>query len=57
MKHRNKDILKSFKREISLATRVVKDKSKYSRKEKHKNSLMNFYYPMEYYHKTRCTEV
>lgn len=33
---RNGDILKSFKREINLKTKVVKDKTKYSRKNKHK---------------------
>ncbi|MCR2104006.1 hypothetical protein CUPS4244_02700 [Campylobacter upsaliensis] len=33
---RNVAVLASYKREISLNTRVGKDKSKYSRKEKHK---------------------
>lgn len=34
---RNKAIIANYKREISLATRIVRDKSKYSRKQKHKN--------------------
>lgn len=29
---RNGDIIKSFKREINLSTKVVRDKSKYCRK-------------------------
>ncbi|MCR2056800.1 hypothetical protein [Campylobacter helveticus] len=36
---RNVAVLASYKRELSLNTRVSKDKSKYSRKEKHKNKL------------------
>ncbi|EAL52246.1 hypothetical protein CUPS4066_07520 [Campylobacter upsaliensis] len=36
---RNVAVLASYKREISLNTRVGKDKSKYSRKEKHKARL------------------
>lgn len=34
---RHKAIIANYKREISLATKVVRDKSKYSRKLKHKN--------------------
>ena len=33
---RNVDIIKSFKREINLSTKVVRDRTKYSRKIKHK---------------------
>lgn len=33
---RDKAIEKSYKREINLGTKVVKDKTKYSRKAKHK---------------------
>lgn len=33
---RNKDILKSYQREINLSTRVVPSKKKYTRKVKHK---------------------
>lgn len=36
---RDLNVLKSYKREISLKTRVVLDKSKYSRKEKHKTKF------------------
>lgn len=32
---RHKSILKNYQREISLQTRVVRDKTKYSRKQKH----------------------
>ncbi|MCR2060471.1 hypothetical protein [Campylobacter helveticus] len=38
-KQRNVAVLASYKRELSLNTRVSKDKSKYSRKEKHKARL------------------
>ena len=38
-KIRDLNIKKSFEREISLATRVVKDKRKYTRKIKHKNAF------------------
>ena len=34
---RDGNILKSYKREISLKTRVVPDKKVYNRKMKHKN--------------------
>lgn len=37
-KIRNKIILAAFKNEISLQTQVVKDRKKYSRKQKHKNT-------------------
>ncbi len=33
---RDESIIKSFKREINLQTRFVKNKTKYTRKEKHK---------------------
>ena len=33
---RNGDILKNFKKEIDLSTKVVKSKKNYSRKQKHK---------------------
>ena len=39
-KTRNMAIIANYKREISLATKVVRDKSKYSRKLKHKNGGM-----------------
>lgn len=35
---RNGDILKNFKKEIDLSTKVVKSKKAYSRKEKHKGT-------------------
>lgn len=34
---RNLDIIKSFKREINLSTKIVRDRTKYSHKLKHKN--------------------
>ena len=39
IKHKMRDlnIKKSFAREISLATRTIKDKRKYTRKTKHKH--------------------
>jgi len=40
---RDQNILKNFKREISLKTRVIPDKTKYSRKKKHKNKKDDFY--------------
>lgn len=36
IKPRNTDIIAAFKREVNLSTQVVPDKSKYSRKQKHK---------------------
>lgn len=33
---RNGDILKNFKKEIDLSTKVVKSKKDYKRKQKHK---------------------
>ena len=33
---RDKNIERNFRREINLNTKVVKDKTKYTRKEKHK---------------------
>ena len=41
-KQRNQDIVKSFKREINLNTRIVKDKTKSTRKEKHKMKFKDF---------------
>ena len=35
---RNGDILKSFKKELDLKTKVVKSKKDYKRKEKHKGN-------------------
>lgn len=35
---RNQAIIKNYKREINLQTKSIKDKSKYSRKEKHKST-------------------
>lgn len=35
-KMRDLNIKKAFEREISLATRIIKDKRKYTRKTKHK---------------------
>lgn len=35
---RNGDILKSFKKELDLKTKVVKSKKDYKRKEKHKGT-------------------
>ena len=35
---RNGDILKSYKKEIDLKTRVVKSKKDYTRKEKYKGN-------------------
>lgn len=36
MKNRDFNILKNFKREINLRTKIIKDKKKYTRKKKHK---------------------
>lgn len=35
---RDKNILKNYQKEINLNTKVIKDKSKYSRKIKHKKA-------------------
>jgi len=37
VKKRDTNILKSIQREINMNTKVVSDKTKYSRKKKHKN--------------------
>lgn len=37
-KNRNPIIASAFKGEINLCTKVYKDKTKYTRKKKHKNS-------------------
>lgn len=34
-------IIKSYKREINLQTKVEKDKTKYSRKSKHKDNYVS----------------
>lgn len=41
IKHKTRDlnIKKAFEREISLATRAIKDKRKYTRKTKHKGEI------------------
>jgi hypothetical protein len=39
LKPRNPMIVAAFKREISLSTKVVQNKNKYNRKEKHKKEL------------------
>lgn len=36
-KKRDINILKNFQGELNLQTKTVKDRTKYSRKEKHKN--------------------
>ena len=36
---RNVDILKNYKREINLQTKVIKNKKAYTRKNKHKLKL------------------
>ena len=36
---RDINVLKAFKKEINLSTRVVKSKKTYSRKIKHKNKI------------------
>ncbi|CBZ42346.1 hypothetical protein [Campylobacter phage CP81] len=37
---RDESIIKSFKREINLQTRFIKNKTKYTRKEKHKKGAI-----------------
>lgn len=37
---RDPNILANYQRKINLQTKVVKDKSKYSRKEKHKGKVI-----------------
>jgi len=39
---RDKNIVKNYKREINLQTKVIKDKKKYSRKAKHKNKDISY---------------
>ena len=39
---RDLNIQKSFQREINLKTKVVPDKTKYSRKKKHKNKMDDY---------------
>ena len=41
---RNYDILKSFKREINLSTKVVRDKSKFNRKALKRATRMEVQY-------------
>lgn len=38
MQKRDYNVLSHIKREISLSTRIKRDKSKYNRKVKHKNA-------------------
>ena len=42
-KDRDGNVLKSYKREICLQTKVVQDKSKYSRDKKHKSEAVDEY--------------
>ena len=50
---RDLNIVKNFKREINLRTKVIKDKTKYSRKEKHKGQIM-FVYMVKTDRKVKC---
>ena len=43
VKKREINILKNYKREISLQTRVVRDRTKYTRKIKHQKKSFDFY--------------
>lgn len=36
---RDGNILKNYKKEINLQTKIIKDKKKYSRKKKHKKNV------------------
>ena len=36
---RDLNIIKNFKKEINLNTKIIKDKTKYNRKLKHKNNF------------------
>ena len=38
MKQRDINIIKAFKKQLNLATKAVKDRSKYTRKQKHKGA-------------------
>ena len=40
-KKRDLNIVKNYQREISLQTKVVRDRTKYTRKQKHKRLSMN----------------
>ena len=40
---RDLNILKNFKREISLKTKTIKSKKNYSRKSKYKKDILNEY--------------
>ena len=40
---RDGNIVKNYKREVNLQTKVIKDKSKYTRKAKHKNKQKRDY--------------
>ena len=44
MKKKKKDlnIVKNYKREISLQTKVVRDRTKYTRKQKHKKVNLHY---------------
>lgn len=43
VKKREINILKNYKREINLQTRVVGDRTKYTRKIKHQKKSLDFY--------------
>ena len=43
LKSRDGNILKSYKREISLQTKSIKDKTKYSRTEKHQSDYLDIF--------------
>ena len=46
LKDRDGNVLKSYKREICLQTKIVQDKSKYSRSKKHNNGQVDEYLDM-----------
>jgi len=39
-KQRDQNIQKAYRKEIDLSTKAIPDKSKYKRKEKHKNKRL-----------------
>lgn len=41
-KKRDLNIVKNYKREISLQTKVVRDRTKYTRKQKHKKVNLHY---------------
>ena len=42
MSKRDGNIVKNYKREVNLQTKVIKDKTKYTRKDKHKNQYKDY---------------